>query len=193
MREHRKLPSYSQATHRAFCRSNARRSQAHAGNGCIPNWTHMATDWCSRLRSVFSINVTCTSWDIERQQTRIATDCSRGKKKCSRRKLDERHRPSRSCLRRWGGAGHTTDTLKKENKKNKLRNTTINKTQRTTAKGKSGMLFPVSREAFFDYFRLNLDLDLNLAEPFLAPLFSRLLGSNSVNLYLDRTSAQASE
>lgn len=34
------------------------------------------------------------------------------------------------------------------------------------------------------YFRLNLDLDLNLADPFLAPLLSRLFGSNSVNWYL---------
>ena len=36
----------------------------------------------------------------------------------------------------------------------------------------------------FYFFRLNLDLDLNFADPFLAPLLSRLLGSNSVNLYL---------
>lgn len=35
-----------------------------------------------------------------------------------------------------------------------------------------------------NYFRLNFDLDLNFADPFLAPLLSRLLGSNSVNLYL---------
>ncbi len=41
---------------------------------------------------------------------------------------------------------------------------------------------PEGKEFYF--FRLNLDLDLNFADPFLAPLLSRLLGSNSVNLYL---------
>ena len=36
----------------------------------------------------------------------------------------------------------------------------------------------------FYFFRLNLDLDLNFADPFFAPLLSRLFGSNSVKLYL---------
>lgn len=44
---------------------------------------------------------------------------------------------------------------------------------------------PRFRPLYFHFLRLNLALDLNFADPFLAPLFNLRLGSNSVNLYLD--------